>query len=92
MASSSAFRQVIGRFFRDQLTSMGGRGPFARVLLQAAKDPGVRTRLIEEPRTVLAEGGVDLPPDLKVEVLQNTEKLIHIVLPPLIESEPEKMS
>ena len=92
MASRSTFRQTVSRFFRDQLTALGGRGPFARILHQAAKDPAARKRLIDEPRAVLAEGGVALPPDLKVEVLQNTDKLIHIVLPPLVESDPEKTS
>ena len=37
---------------------------------------------MKDPKTVLCEGGVNLPTDLEVEVYENTPNAIHLVRPP----------
>jgi hypothetical protein len=87
MAGSESFRRAVNRFFHDYLSAVGGRSPFGRLVRRAMKDPVVRKRFLETPKEVLAEAGVVLPEELEVTVLENTDKVIHLVLPPLVESD-----
>ena len=54
---------------------------FSDVLAKYYGDPDFRAKLEADPTAVLLESGVDLPPNTKVELLFNTDKLVHIVLP-----------
>ncbi len=86
MAESESFVGAVRRFFRDYVAALSARGSFGRLMSLAVGDPGLRQRLVKSPMTVLAEAGVKLPSGITVEVFENTDKIIHLVLPPLVES------
>ncbi len=86
MAGSSSFLGSVRRFFHDYLQVMETRGSFGRLVQQATEDPVLRQRLIQAPQQVLAEAGISLPAGLEVEIVENTDKVIHLVLPPLMEA------
>ncbi len=45
------------------------------------KDPAYRSRIVREPRRVLAEMGVDLPPAVRVRVWDSSAEVRYLVLP-----------
>lgn len=85
MAESQPFFGAVRRFFRDYLAAIDTRRPFGRLMRQASEDAALRKRLVDQPKQVLAEAGVELPEGLEVEVFENTGTVIHLVLPPLAE-------
>ena len=49
---------------------------------RAIEDPDFRERLIQDPRSTIAEAtGQDVPEDVEIVVVENGPKNIHIVLP-----------
>jgi hypothetical protein len=66
------------------------------VTARAQADPGFRDRYVSDPRGTLAEAGLQLPPDLQFKVIvgatqfdqipENTQQLVHLVLPVVRES------
>jgi len=54
---------------------------FSDVLAKYYGDPDFRAKLEADPTSVLKAEGVDIPPNTSVELLFNTDKLVHIVLP-----------
>ena len=71
----------------NYLAVVGAGSPFGRLVQRAVKDPAQRRQLLAEPRRVLIEAGVELPEGVEIEVLENTDTVIHLVLPPLVETE-----
>ena len=45
------------------------------------KDPAYRARVVREPRTVLAEMGLDVPSDRRIEVWDSSAEVRYLVLP-----------
>ena len=45
------------------------------------KDPAYRARVVREPRTVLAEMGLDVDPDVEIRVWDSTSEVRYLVLP-----------
>jgi nitrile hydratase len=45
------------------------------------KDPAYRSRMVKEPRTVLAEMGLDLDDDVEIRVHDSTSEVRWLVLP-----------
>src|SRR5712692_7101794 len=86
MAESASFFGSVRRFFRDYLMVMETRGSFGQLVQRATEDAALRQRLLQSPKQVLAEAGITLPEGIEVEILENTDKVIHLVLPPLVES------
>lgn len=84
MQKKESFFGTIRRFFRDYLTGIGDTSSFGKLVQQASKDPVFRNHLIQAPDKTLAEAGIKLPAGMKIEILANTDKIIHIVLPPFI--------
>lgn len=52
----------------------------AMVIARAWRDSGYRTRLIQDPKTVLASEGIEFPADVEVEILENTESARYVNL------------
>jgi hypothetical protein len=90
MSKKPSFFNSISKYFGDYLTSMGARGPFGQLLLKATRDAALKKKLVESPETTLAEAGVKLPKGTKVTILENSDKVIHIVLPPLVDADEKK--
>ena len=87
MAEAGLFSRAVRSFFRDYLAVLGAGSPFGRLVQRAVDDPAQRRQLLAAPRQVLVEAGVELPEGLEVEVLENTDTVVHLVLPPLVEAE-----
>jgi nitrile hydratase len=45
------------------------------------KDPAYRSRVVKEPRAVLAEWGTELGPDVEVRVMDSSSEVRYLVLP-----------
>ena len=45
------------------------------------KDPAYRSRMVREPRAVLAEFGLELPPDTEIRVWDSSAEVRYLVLP-----------
>jgi Nitrile hydratase, alpha chain len=85
MAGSTSFLGSVRRFFHDYVRVMETRGSFGQLVQRATEDPALRQRLMQSPKQVLAEAGITLPAGLEVEIVENTDKVIHLVLPPLLD-------
>jgi hypothetical protein len=64
--------------------SITARAFYDSVIVQAVKSPEFRERLVKNPEIILAEIGIDLPDGVKVTFVENTDQLVHIVIPPYI--------
>lgn len=52
-----------------------------QVIARCWSDKEFKARLIEQPRAVLAEHGIDLPADADICIHENTEACFHVVVP-----------
>lgn len=65
----------------------------AQVLERAAKDSQFRERLKHDPRGAVARDfGVQIPPDVTVEVLEETPLTVYLVLPAVPAQRGEELS
>jgi len=55
---------------------------YAQLIAQAWSDEAFKERLVTEPMRVLSERGVEVPPGIEIKVVENTDQMFHIVLPP----------
>jgi len=56
--------------------------PQTLITRRAIEDPDFRERLIEDPRSTIAEAtGQDIPDDIEIVVVENGPTTFHIVLP-----------
>ncbi len=53
----------------------------AQVIARAWSDPDFKAQLLDDPKTVLAGYGVDLPAGLNLKIVENTADTMHMVLP-----------
>jgi len=58
-----------------------GMKEWAQVVSRAWSDDAYKQRLLADPRAVLAEAGVTIPPNLQVQVHESSPTQVHIVLP-----------
>ena len=52
-----------------------------RVIAKAWREPAFKAKLIADPRATLTEAGVNLPGGTTVKVVEDTDTLLHFVLP-----------
>ncbi len=57
------------------------RQTLGKVIATAWVDPEFKSRLLANPRAVLAEAGLMPPPQLELKVMENTAQKIYITLP-----------
>jgi hypothetical protein len=55
--------------------------PYATVMAQAASDPVFRMRLMADPVATMKAAGMAIPDGVMVKVVENTDTLVHLVLP-----------
>jgi hypothetical protein len=55
----------------------------AQVIARAVQDPAYRARLLADPRAVFAELGLSVPPEVKIEAVEETAGQYYLVLPAL---------
>ena len=57
------------------------RKEYAKIIAQAWVDEEFKKRLLDDPATVLAENGIEVPEGWTVSVVERKEKEIHLTLP-----------
>lgn len=55
---------------------------FGEIISKCWYDADFKKRFLAEPKKVLAEFGMDLPSGLDVKVVENTDKVMYLTLPP----------
>jgi hypothetical protein len=70
---------------------------YGKVVAKAWGDHDFKAKLFADPKTVLKENGVEIPEDVEFRVVENTEEVVHLILPPepseqLSEEELEKVA
>jgi hypothetical protein len=55
---------------------------WAQVVARAWSDEAFKRRLLAHPTAVLKEAGLAVPGGVQFKVVENTERLIHLILPP----------
>jgi hypothetical protein len=52
-----------------------------QVIAKAWMDEGFKMRLLSDPAAVLKEEGLEMPSGMEVRMVENTDKVLHLVLP-----------
>ena len=60
----------------------GERRGYAKVVARAWRDEAFKAQLLSDPAAALSDAGIDLPAGLTLKVVENTDSLFHLVLPP----------
>jgi len=55
--------------------------PLSTVITKAWSDPAFKKQLLSDPAAALSAEGVVIPPGVTVKVVENTDRLVHLVLP-----------
>lgn len=62
--------------------NMNADADFAAVVERAWADGAYKARLLEDSTAVLREAGIRIPDGITVKVVENTENLVHVIMPP----------
>ena len=62
------------------------------LVVRAASDDGLKTRLIANPAAVMQENGLEVPPGLEIRVVENTDNQYCLTLPAKPDHEPAELS
>jgi hypothetical protein len=54
---------------------------YRELVERALSDPEFRQRLVSDPEAVLGEAGIHLAADERIQVVKDTEKVKHFILP-----------
>jgi hypothetical protein len=54
---------------------------FSQLVARAWADDAFKRRLLDEPKAVLAEAGIEIPEGVQVRVMEDTNNIQHLVLP-----------
>ena len=57
------------------------RNKLAELFAACWKDEALKARFMSDPKAVLAEHGIDVPPSIDVNVVENTDNTVHITMP-----------
>lgn len=52
-----------------------------QIFAECWNDAAVKTRFMDDPKSVLEEHGLEVPEDVVVKVVENSEQCVHITLP-----------
>ena len=53
-----------------------------QLVARAWSDAAFKQRLLAEPAAVLAEHGIPVPPGVEVRAVENTDRVLYMILPP----------
>ncbi|HVS39708.1 MAG TPA: NHLP leader peptide family RiPP precursor [Gemmataceae bacterium] len=54
---------------------------WSQLVARAWADPAFKAKLLADPAAVLKENSLTPPPGVQLKVVENTDKVIHLVLP-----------
>ena len=57
------------------------RNQLADLFAACWKDEALKQRFMSDPKAVLAEYGMDVPDGMDVNVVENTDNMVHITMP-----------
>ena len=57
------------------------RNALAQLYAACWKDEALKARFMSDPKAVLAEHGIDVPDNIDVNVVENTDNTVHITMP-----------
>ena len=57
------------------------RNALAQVFAACWKDEALKARFLSDPKAVLAERGIDMPDNIDVKVVENSDNTVHITMP-----------
>ncbi len=55
---------------------------YGKVVAKAWSDEDFKAKLMADPKSVLKENGVEVPDDIEIKVVENSDKQVHFILPP----------
>ncbi|HVX15482.1 MAG TPA: NHLP leader peptide family RiPP precursor [Pirellulales bacterium] len=55
---------------------------WGKLVARAWSDDDFKQRLIDDPAAVLAEEGIEVPAGIELKVVEDTDDVCHLVLPP----------
>jgi hypothetical protein len=55
---------------------------YGKVVAKAWGDHDFKAKLLADPMTVLKEYGLAIPQDVEFRVVENTDKIVYLILPP----------
>ena len=57
------------------------RNALAQLFAACWKDEALKARFMSDPKAVLSEYGIDVPANIDVNVVENTDNTVHITMP-----------
>jgi hypothetical protein len=69
-----------------------GDKKFGEIISKCWKDSAFKKRFVSDPKGVLKEHSIELPPNVKVNVVENTADQLYITLPPSPQASGREMS
>ena len=57
------------------------RNKLAALFAACWKDEALKARFMADPKAVLAEHGIDVPANINVNVVENSDNTVHITMP-----------
>jgi hypothetical protein len=57
------------------------RNQLAALFAACWKDEALKARFMNDPKAVLTEYGIDVPANINVNVVENTDNTVHITMP-----------
>ena len=57
------------------------RNALAEIFAACWKDEALKARFMSDPKAVLAERGIDVPDNMNVNVVENSDNTVHITMP-----------
>ena len=57
------------------------RNKLAELFAACWKDEALKARFMSDPKAVLAEHGIDVPANMNVNVVENSDNTVHITMP-----------
>jgi hypothetical protein len=60
---------------------------WSQLVARAWIDPIFKARLLADPAAVLKENGLEPPPGMQIQVVEDTDQVVHLPLPPTPEEQ-----
>ena len=57
------------------------RNAMAELFAACWKDEALKARFMTDPKAVMAEHGIDVPANMNVNVVENSDNTVHITMP-----------
>ena len=67
------------------------RNSLAKLFAACWKDEALKARFLSDPKTVLAEHGIEVPDGINIKVIENSATTVHITMP-MFSSHDEALS